>query len=104
MKEYLWVIQLDIPAELDDEFNHIYDTQHIPNIKRVPGVLGVQRYRLTHAVEGVARYMATYRVTSSELPYTPEWIAASSAGDWPSRIRPHVRNVTRAMYEPLRML
>lgn len=101
MKEYLWVIHLDIPTEHEDEFNRIYDTQHIPNICRVPGVLGVQRYRLTSPVDGMAQYMATYRVTSPDLSVTPEWIAASAEGDWATRIRPHVRNVKRAMYEVL---
>jgi len=101
MKEYLWVVQLDIPAELEEEFNRVYDEQHVPFIKNVPGVLGVQRYRLVSPVEGVARYMATYRVSSPDLPFTPEWIAASSSGDWPTRIRPHVSNLTRAMYEVL---
>ncbi len=101
MHEYLWVVQLDIPVALDPEFNLIYDTQHIPNIRGVPGVLGVQRYCLKSPVEGVARYMTTYRVTSPDLPFTADWIAASSAGDWPTCIRPHVRNVTRAMYQTL---
>lgn len=101
MHEYLWVIQLDIPMDIEPEFDHIYDTQHIPNIRALPGVLGVQRYRLSSPVEGVARYMTTYRVTSPELPFTADWIAASGAGDWPTRIRPHVRNVTRAMYQAL---
>lgn len=101
MKEYLWVVQFDLPTELDDECNRIYDTQHIPNIRRVAGVLGVQRYRPTTLVEGITQYMATYRVTSSDLPFTPEWIAASGAGDWPIRIRPHVRNLRRVMYEAL---
>lgn len=101
MSGYLWVVQIDIPVELDEEFNRIYDTQHVPSIRAVPGVLEVQRYCLCRPVTGVAQYMTTYRVTSPDLPFTPEWIAASGSGDWPTRIRPHVRNVTRAMYQPL---
>ncbi len=99
MKEYLWVVQFDLPTELEDECNRIYDTQHIPNILRVSGVLGVQRYRPTLQAEGVSQYMAMYRVTSPDLPFTPDWLAASGAGDWPVRIRPHVLNLRRVMYE-----
>ena len=38
-----------------DEFNRWYDEQHIPDVLRVPGVVGVQRHRVaavTTYVEG----------------------------------------------------
>ena len=101
MTEYLWVVQLDIPPELEADFNVIYDTQHIPNISNTPGVLDVRRYVLEKPVQGVPKYTTLYRLTSPDLPYTPEWIAASAAGDWQTRIRTHVMNTRRAMYRAI---
>jgi hypothetical protein len=46
MSDYVYLVQMDIPAELEDEFNRIYDTQHVPNITQAPGVHGCTRYRV----------------------------------------------------------
>jgi hypothetical protein len=35
MSLYLYVVQMDVPPELEDDFNRIYDTQHIPEIMKV---------------------------------------------------------------------
>ena len=40
MGEYAYLVMMDIPAELADEFNRVYDTQHVPNIVNAPGVNG----------------------------------------------------------------
>lgn len=101
VKEYIWLVQLDIPAELEDEFNRIYDTQHAPAIAEVPGVVGVQRYVLEEPVDGVQKYTTIYHVSSPDLPHSPEWAAASAAGEWASKIRPHVVNATLALYRAI---
>ena len=46
MADYIYLVQMDIPTELEDEFNRIYDTEHVPNIVKAPGVHGCTRYRL----------------------------------------------------------
>ena len=82
MSEYLYVVQMDIPPELDADFNRIYDTQHIPAIMKVPGVLGVKRYALEKSSEtGCPSYLALYRCTSADIPQSPAWVAASDSGD-----------------------
>ena len=43
MADFLYVVQLDIPADLEDDFNRIYDTQHVPEILQVPGVRSCTR-------------------------------------------------------------
>lgn len=35
---YLFVVQMDIPAEHEADFNRVYDTEHMPLIAKVPGV------------------------------------------------------------------
>ncbi len=49
MAGYIYLVQMDIPNELEEEFNRIYDTQHVPNITKVPGVHGCARYKLESA-------------------------------------------------------
>ena len=58
MSEYLYLVQMDVPPELEAAFNRIYDTQHIPAITKVPGVLDVKRYVLEKPVDGVPKYAA----------------------------------------------
>ena len=91
MADYLYLVQLEVPADLEDEFNRIYDTQHVPNILKAPGVHGCSRYRLHSAnVEGVARYAAMYEIDSPEVPQSAAWKAESDKGDWVEKIRPHL--------------
>lgn len=99
--EYLWLVQLDIPEELEDEFNHIYNTEHVPFISEVKGVLGVQRYVLERPNPGVQRYAALYRVDSPDLPQTPEWRAASARGQWAAKIVPHTSNARLSMFRAI---
>ena len=46
MGNYAYLVMMDIPAELEDEFNRIYDTQHVPNIVKAEGVNGCVRYKV----------------------------------------------------------
>jgi hypothetical protein len=101
MSEYLYLVQMDVPPELEADFNRIYDTQHIPAITKVPGVLDVKRYVLEKPVDGVPKYAALYRVTSPAVPQGPAWVAASDTGEWKPRIRPHTFNRKHALFKAL---
>ncbi len=100
MADYIYVVQMDVPAEFEDEFNRIYDTEHVPNIVKVPGVHGCSRYRLEAAnVEGVARYAAIYEIDFPEVPESEAWKAASEKGDWSTAIRPHTTNRSHCIFK-----
>ena len=100
MADYIYVVQMDIPNEMEEEFNRIYDTQHVPNIIKAPGVHGCVRYKLESAdVEGVARYAAVYEIDSPDIPDTDGWKAESEKGDWPSKIRPHTSNRSHLIFK-----
>jgi hypothetical protein len=100
--EYLLVVQMDIPSELESEFNRIYDQDHIPKIMNVAGVLGVKRYALEESdANGVAKYIALYRITSPAVAKSQEWRAAADLGEWMPKIRPHTFNRTRSIYRKL---
>ena len=45
MADYIYVVQLEIPPNLESEFNRIYDDEHVPNLLKVPGVVSVIRIK-----------------------------------------------------------
>ena len=98
---YIYVVQMNIPTAHEADFNRIYDTQHVPLISKVPGVLGIKRYALEKPVPGVPKYAALYRVASADVPQCPAWVAASDTGDWKPKIRPHTFNRMHALFKEL---
>lgn len=93
MADYIYLVQMDVPAEKEADFNRIYDTQHVPELSKVPGVRRVTRYRLESAdVDGVARYAAIYELDAPDIPQSDAWKEASDRGDWATQIRPHTTN------------
>ncbi|MCH2501340.1 MAG: hypothetical protein MK126_00670 [Dehalococcoidia bacterium] len=100
MGEYAYLVMMDIPAELEDEFNRVYDTQHVPNIVKAPGVNGCVRYKVESTnKEGMARYAALYDIDSPDVPTSKGWVTESEKGDWASQIRPHATNRSHTIYK-----
>ena len=79
-----------------------YDTEHVPNILKAPGVHGCTRYRLesTNAA-GLARYAAVYDIDSPDVPSSAGWLAESEKGAWPTKIRPHTTNRSHSIFKRL---
>ena len=74
MTEYLFIAQLDIPVDKEDEFNRLYDEEHVPNLLSVPGVSNARRYKLTDGDYGdMPRYLALYDLESPDIPESEEW-------------------------------
>ena len=92
-------MQLDIPQVLEEDFNRIYNAEHVPNLLTVPGVRGCIRYRLESAdVDGVMRYATIYEIDSPDLPDSSVWREQSDKGEWGARIRPHLIGRSHATY------
>ena len=90
---YIYLVQMDIPAEHEAAFNRIYDTEHVPEILKVPGVRACTRYALENTNrDGMPRYLAVYELESADVMKTPAWSAASEKGDWAPKVRPHTTN------------
>jgi len=93
MADYIYLVQMDVPAEMEADFNRIYDTQHVPELSKVPGVRRVTRYCLESAdVDGVAKYAAFYELDAPDIPQSEDWKMASDRGGWASQIRPYTTN------------
>ena len=102
MSDYVYVVQLSVPAELEAEFNQLYDTAYIPALLKVPGVLGCTRYKLDWAdTAEMPEYLAIYELSSPEPPRSEAWRAASVQCGWATRIRPHLRVRRHGMYRRL---
>jgi hypothetical protein len=83
--------RMDVPAEVDAEFNSWYNTIYIPNYEKVPGVIRGRRYR---AVEGTPAYLTFYEFEHPKVSETPEWMAQRDASPITAKIRPHMRHAT----------
>lgn len=71
--EALYVASGDAPEEHRDELVRWYREEHLPMLRRAPGVLGA---RLFVAHEGSPRYVALYDLAHSGATSTPAWQAA----------------------------
>jgi len=79
------LIAMNVAPEAEAEFNEWYNTEHIPALGGVRGVLSARRYRGTGAKQ---LYAALYHLTTPEIVHSGEWRAAANT-PWTERIRPH---------------
>jgi len=77
---------------VETAFNAWYDTEHIPALARVPGVLSARRFR---AEAGSPRYVALYHLTSPDVVSGAEWKRASESTPMPEHIRPQISDRLR---------
>ena len=90
MPDYAYLVQMDIPAEHEADFNRVYDTEHARYITNAPGVHSCDRFLLksTNAPK-FARYAALYGIDDPGVPTSAGWQVESEKGDWATKIRPH---------------
>ncbi|MGQ0751330.1 MAG: hypothetical protein ACT4PS_12410 [Betaproteobacteria bacterium] len=95
---YFYMVTFEIAPEDEALFNEIYDTEHIPNLLRVEGVLGIVRFKdAAPNAAGWLVYSALYLLTRPDLPDTPQWKTASDIGRWAPVIRPRVKSRQRRL-------
>ena len=102
--KYLFIASMDVDADKEALFNEVYDTEHVPELLKVPGVVSVRRAvrepltmfiggeKKTIVAEGEPRYSAYYELESADVLTSPAWGKAVEAGRWPSQVRPYTRN------------
>ena len=66
---YLMIASMDVDPEREALFNEVYDQEHIPNLSRVPGVLGIVRYKREELVMNIGGERKTMRA-ENEPAYT----------------------------------
>ncbi len=101
---YLFIASMDVDADKGDLFNEVYDTEHVPLILKVPGVISAKRYqsvpltmiiggeKKTIVAAGEPHHSAVYELESADVLTSDAWAKAVDAGRWPSQVRPFTRN------------
>jgi hypothetical protein len=108
--KYIFIASMDVDPDKEALFNEVYDTEHIPNLLKVPGVHSATRIRgeafelsiagatRTVAHEG-ARYSAVYEIDGPHVLVSEDWAKAGEAGRWSSDVRRYTRNRRHALYK-----
>jgi hypothetical protein len=101
---YMFVVSMDVQPDKEDLFNEVYDTEHIPYLTSVPGVLSATRSvrePLTMMLAGrqqtmdpgdEPRYSVTYEIESPDVLMSAAWAEAGEHGRWPDEVRPYTTN------------
>ena len=108
--KYLFVVSMDVDSDKEALFNEVYDTEHIPNLLKVPGVRAVTRMAgepfavsIGGAEKKVAhdgpRYSAVYEIDGPHVLTSPAWAKAVEEGRWPGEVRPFTHNRRHALYK-----
>ena len=108
--KYLFVVSMDVDPGKEALFNEVYDTEHIPNLLKVPGVRAVTRMAgepfavsIGGAEKKVAHdgpcYSAVYEIDGPQVLTSPAWAKAVEDGRWPGEVRPFTHNRRHALYK-----
>jgi hypothetical protein len=111
--KWIFTAAMDIDPEREALFNEVYDTEHIPHLRKVPGVVSVTRARLdtlrvtmggeTRTVDpqGKPRYACIVELETPEVLTSAAWAQAVDAGRWPTQVRPFTKNRQHTLHRVL---
>ena len=93
----LLMVWVEVPDEIEDEFNKWYNEEHIAERLSIPGVLSAARYE---AVSSGPKMLAFYELESSAIMESAEYLKVrNNPSDWTKRMNPgdvgtvYIRNV-----------
>jgi hypothetical protein len=89
MAPALQIGRMDVPPEVDAEWNAWYNTVYVPNYEKVPGVIRGRRYR---AVTGTPTYLTFYEFEHPKVSETEAWHVQRDAAPVNERMRQHMRH------------
>ena len=108
---FLFSAAMDVEAGKESVFHEVYDTEHVPLLLKVPGVIAVARFktqevsmiiggeRKTIVVENEPKFRALYEIESPAVLLSEAWAKAVDAGRWPRDVRPYTKNRRHNLYE-----
>ncbi len=95
---------MDVEPNKQQVFDDVYDTEHVPYLSAVPGVISIARFQtepLRIAIGGEVKnivindqpkHTAIYEIESPEVLISSEWSDAVERGSWPTQVRPFTNN------------
>lgn len=111
MPKALLMVYTNCDAEREQEFNHWYDTVHLPDLLSLDGISGAQRFKLAGpgpqtvnpaGEPAVAQYLAVYELDTDDVDAIQQRIRAASP-QWRERGRlfDGIKLVSMATYRAL---
>lgn len=89
MTEWLLVVDVVVDSSVEQQWNHWYDTKHLPEIVDCPGFLSAARYRVVD--EEGSRYLTIYELSGPEALESREFRDRRGWQDYSSHVQPKVR-------------
>ena len=110
---WIFTASMDVDADKEALFNEVYDTEHIPHLLKVPGVVAMTRVKAealsvrmggeTKKVEPTGpRYSCLVELESPDVLTSDAWAKAVDAGRWPTHVRPYTRNRQHSLHKVLK--
>jgi hypothetical protein len=86
----LLVASMNVDPTAETEFNEWYNTEHLPQLAAVPGVLAARRFRVTDT-GSERRYLALYHLRDADVSRSDAWATAANT-KWTEQMRPRFRD------------
>jgi hypothetical protein len=95
---------MDVDPDKLNIFNEVYDNEHVPMLKKVPGVVDIYRLSLELlklsmggsvqeiVTEGEPNFSAYYWIHNPDILTSAAWGDAIEEGRWPKYVRPFTKN------------
>ena len=102
--KYIFIASMDVEPDKEALFNEVYDTEHVPMLLKVPGVIAVTRLvkqplvlsmggeEKTIVIEGEPKHSAIYEIESPDVLVSATWSEAIEKGRWAGEVRPYTKN------------
>ena len=88
----LLLASMNIGPDAEAEFTNWYNTEHLPQLAAVPGVLSARRYQAVSDTVSERRYVALYHLRNADVSRSEAWAKAANT-PWTERMRPHFRDL-----------
>lgn len=113
--KYIYIASMDVEPDKEALLNEVYDTEHVPALLKVPGVVSITRFvaepfsmsmggeERSVEVGAEPKFSAVYEIESPDVLVSDAWAAAVEMGRWPEHVRPFTSNrrqVLRRVVEP----
>ena len=107
---FVFHVCMDVAADKEALFNEVYDTEHVPYLLQVPGVVAVTRTRTVpfkvniggetkNLQAATPRYTALYFIETPDVLTSGGWSEAVERGRWAPEVREHTFNRSHALTE-----
>ena len=99
--KYLFMASMNIESDKQQVFDEVYDTEHVPFLAEVPGVISIARFKTEElrlaiggdikniVVDNQPKHTAIYEVERPEVLISLEWRDTIDKGSWPNKISPY---------------